>query len=129
MTEKVQVHGTANSNDDNKQLSLFAALMKSLQSNEPTKRVKRIKLCSKITSTIMNNPKFHTYLKMGKNLSVESQLNSVHFLICQRDLDLLQHHDKEIHIFAKSLLYKLTYIDARFEQPVSMANEQSTTWS
>lgn len=84
------------------------ALTKSLLSNDETKKAKRKYLSQKITSTIMNNRKFSSYLKMSSTLTIQQQLNSIHCQIAQRCIILLQHRDTEIHLFAKSLIQKLT---------------------
>ena len=95
-------------NADSKQLNLFMALTKSLLSNDETKKIKRKYLSQKISSTIMNNRKFSSYLQMSSTLTIQQQLNSIHCQIAQRCIQLLQHRDEEIHFFAKSLLLKLT---------------------
>ena len=97
-TDKAPENENTNSNNNGKQLSLFLALTKSLISNDPKKKIQRKNLCSEITSTIMNKPKFASFLKMNNNLSIKEQLSSIHFSVCQRDIELLQHRDKEIHI-------------------------------
>eukprot|EP01083_Nonionella_stella_P028064 77290_1 len=93
---------------NNKQLNMFMALTSSLLSTETSKRRKRINLSQKITVTILNNPKFSSYLNMSSNLTIDQQLNSIQCQISQRCIQLLQHREIEIHIFAKSLFYKLT---------------------
>ena len=95
------------SENDNKTLSLFMALTKSLLSNDVKNKRKRINLCSKITSTVINKDKFKNCLKMDNNLTIKQELSSIHFKICQRDILLLQSHDKEVHLFGKLLFFKL----------------------
>eukprot|EP01083_Nonionella_stella_P195411 719873_1 len=56
----------------------------------------------------MNNKKFSSYLLIPSNLSINEQLNSIQYQISQRCIELLKHRDNEIHIFAKTLFYKLT---------------------
>ena len=91
-----------------KQLSMLLKLTESLLSNDESKRLKRENLCHRITRTILNNPKFSSFLHLPTTWTIEQRLNSVHCQLTHRCIHLLQHREHRIYVFAKSLLIQMT---------------------
>eukprot|EP01084_Bolivina_argentea_P257924 434632_1 len=92
---------TSNTNTNLKKemIPIFLALTKKLLSTDNNKRNQRINLSKKITSTIINKHQFLSQLNTASN--------SNHLNLCQRCIDLLQHKDSEIRLFAKLLFHKI----------------------
>ena len=91
-----------------KQLAMLLKLTESLSSNDAPKRSKRENLCRRLTRSILNNPKFPSFLELPSSLSIEERLHSVHCKLCHRALLLLQHREPAIYRFAQSLLRRLS---------------------